>query len=99
VSSRPVTVLLALTALVVVAIALLALGVVRVPSAPSSSTDPGDLSGARLRVDYAVLPANDVAPGAADLAVVADIVRHRLATSRSRWAASPPAGTSSGRSS
>ena len=78
-SRRPLAALLVLAGLVaVVAVAVIVLGVVRMPWATSLSADPGDSSGARLRVEYAVLPANGVAPGNGDLAIVADIVRHRL---------------------
>jgi preprotein translocase subunit SecD len=81
VSTRPVTVLLAVVGVVLVsAVALVGLGVIHMPWMPPSSPDASDLSGTRLRVEYEVLPVGDVAPGPDDLAVVADIVRRRLET-------------------
>lgn len=68
--TRPIAVIVGLVA--VVAIALVVFGVVHWPWA---SGEPSD---GRLRVEYAVLPANDVAPDANDVGVVADIVRRRL---------------------
>jgi preprotein translocase subunit SecD len=60
------------------AVALMALDIVAVPLAQPSPSGPSDEAGARLRVEYEVLPADDVAPGVDGITVVGDVVRRRL---------------------
>jgi preprotein translocase subunit SecD len=73
--SRPIAFIALIAGLVaVVALALVALGIVSLPWADSA----GGSSEGRLRIEYAVLPADGVAPDANDVSVVADIVRRRL---------------------
>jgi hypothetical protein len=73
--SRPISVLALVAGLIVLAVAgLIALDIVR---APWADTGGGPADG-RLRIEFAVMPADDLGPDANDVTVVADIVRRRL---------------------
>lgn len=79
--TRPIAAILVIACLVIAAaVALVLLDVVALPWAGPSGSGPVGPSEGRLRVEYELLSAGDIAPGAGDREVVAEIIRHRLET-------------------